>query len=62
MVATSKEDILAARGVKPCISPNLNVLATVEALQVCVSTMHLLFALDLHMTVTRLHKVTGSNA
>ena len=33
MVATSREDILAARGVKPCISPNLNILATVEALQ-----------------------------
>ena len=34
LVATSVEDILAARGVKPCLSPNLNVLATVEALQV----------------------------
>jgi hypothetical protein len=37
MVATCKEDILAARGVKPCISPNLNVLATIEALQVQLS-------------------------
>lgn len=34
MVATTAEDIIAARGVKPCLSPNLNVLATVEALQV----------------------------
>lgn len=33
-VATSVEDILAARGVKPCLSPNLEVLATVEALNV----------------------------
>ena len=33
MVARSREDIIAARGVKPCISPNLSVLATVEALQ-----------------------------
>jgi Coenzyme F420 hydrogenase/dehydrogenase, beta subunit N-term len=39
MVATCKEDILAARGVKPCISPNLNVLATVEALQACASLL-----------------------
>lgn len=34
MVARSKEDILAARGVKPMLSPNLNTLATVEALGV----------------------------
>ena len=34
MVARSKEDILAARGVKPTLSPNLNTLATVEALGV----------------------------
>lgn len=34
VVARSVEDILAARGVKPTLSPNLNVLATVEALQV----------------------------
>ena len=34
LVARSKEDILAARGVKPTLSPNLNVLATVEALGV----------------------------
>jgi coenzyme F420-reducing hydrogenase beta subunit len=34
MVAWSKADILAARGVKPTLSPNLNVLATVEALDV----------------------------
>lgn len=34
MVARSKEDILKARGVKPTLSPNLNVLATVEALDV----------------------------
>ncbi|KAI7836528.1 hypothetical protein COHA_009628 [Chlorella ohadii] len=34
MVARSKEDILAARGVKPTLSPNLSVLATVEALDV----------------------------
>jgi 7-hydroxymethyl chlorophyll a reductase len=34
LVATSVEDILAAKGVKPSLSPNLNVLATVEALQV----------------------------
>lgn len=34
MVARSKSDILAARGVKPTLSPNLNVLATVEALDV----------------------------
>lgn len=34
VVATSVEDIIAAKGVKPSLSPNLNVLATVEALQV----------------------------
>lgn len=34
MVARTAEDILAARGVKPCLSPNLDVLATVEALGV----------------------------
>lgn len=32
LVACSPEDILAARGVKPTLSPNLDVLATVEAL------------------------------
>ncbi|KAG2498592.1 hypothetical protein HYH03_003343 [Edaphochlamys debaryana] len=34
VVATCVEDIIKARGVKPTLSPNLNVLATVEALQV----------------------------
>lgn len=34
MVARSRADILAARGVKPTLSPNLSVLATVEALDV----------------------------
>ncbi|MEW5312039.1 MAG: hypothetical protein WDW38_003702 [Sanguina aurantia] len=34
MVAMCVEDILKARGVKPVLSPNLDVLATVEALQV----------------------------
>ena len=34
LVARCREDILAARGVKPTLSPNLNVLATVEALDV----------------------------
>jgi hypothetical protein len=34
LVATTVEDILKAKGVKPCLSPNLNVLATIEALQV----------------------------
>lgn len=34
VVARTEQDILDARGVKPCISPNLNVLATVEALDV----------------------------
>lgn len=34
VVARSKADILAARGVKPTLSPNLSVLATVEALDV----------------------------
>ncbi|GFR45129.1 hypothetical protein Agub_g6509 [Astrephomene gubernaculifera] len=34
VVARSVEDIIKARGVKPTLSPNLNVLATVEALQV----------------------------
>ena len=34
VVARCKEDILAAKGVKPTLSPNLNVLATVEALDV----------------------------
>lgn len=33
-MARCKEDILAAKGVKPTLSPNLNVLATVEALDV----------------------------
>jgi coenzyme F420-reducing hydrogenase beta subunit len=32
VVARTKEDILASRGVKPSLSPNLSVLATVEAL------------------------------
>jgi 7-hydroxymethyl chlorophyll a reductase len=32
VVARSRADIMAARGVKPTLSPNLNVLATVEAL------------------------------
>lgn len=34
MVARSKEDILKAKGVKPTLSPNLNTLATIEALNV----------------------------
>ena len=34
VVARTREEVLAARGVKPSLSPNLNVLATVEALQV----------------------------
>ena len=34
MVARCKEDILKAKGVKPTLSPNLNTLATVEALDV----------------------------
>ena len=34
VVARCKEDILRARGVKPTLSPNLNVLATIEALDV----------------------------
>jgi len=34
LVAFTPEDIIAARGVKPTLSPNLNVLATVEALDV----------------------------
>lgn len=34
VVARCKEDIMKARGVKPTLSPNLNVLATVEALDV----------------------------
>ena len=34
MVARCKEDILEAKGVKPTLSPNLNTLATVEALDV----------------------------
>lgn len=34
VVARCKEDILAAKGVKPTLSPSLNVLATVEALDV----------------------------
>lgn len=34
LVARTEEDILASRGVKPTLSPNLNVLATVEALDV----------------------------
>ena len=33
-MARTPEDILKARGVKPTLSPNLNVLATVEALDV----------------------------
>ena len=32
VVARSKEEVLASRGVKPSLSPNLSVLATVEAL------------------------------
>ena len=34
LVARTKDDILKARGVKPTLSPNLNTLATVEALDV----------------------------
>ena len=33
-MARCRDDVLAARGVKPCLSPNLDVLATVEALDV----------------------------
>lgn len=33
-VARSVEDIMKSRGVKPCLSPNLDVLATVESLNV----------------------------
>jgi len=33
VVARTVEDILASKGVKPCLSPNLEVLATVEAVQ-----------------------------
>ena len=33
-MARSVEDILAARGVKPTLSPNLNTLALVEAVGV----------------------------
>lgn len=33
-VARCKEDILKAKGVKPTLSPNLNTLATIEALDV----------------------------
>jgi 7-hydroxymethyl chlorophyll a reductase len=32
VVARTAADIIAARGVKPTLSPNLEVLATVEAL------------------------------
>ncbi|KAK3244839.1 hypothetical protein CYMTET_45566 [Cymbomonas tetramitiformis] len=32
VVARTREDIIAAKGVKPSLSPNLNVLATIEAL------------------------------
>ena len=32
VVARTREDVLASRGVKPSLSPNLSVLATVEAL------------------------------
>ena len=34
MVARCREDIIKAKGVKPTLSPNLNTLATVEALDV----------------------------
>ncbi|GMH45828.1 hypothetical protein BSKO_13791 [Bryopsis sp. KO-2023] len=34
VVARTREDILASKGVKPSLSPNLDVLATVEALDV----------------------------
>ena len=34
VVARCKEDIIKAKGVKPTLSPNLNTLATVEALDV----------------------------
>ena len=34
MVARTRGEVLAARGVKPSLSPNLSVLATVEALDV----------------------------
>lgn len=34
IVAFSVEDIIAAKGVKPTLSPNLNTLATIEALNV----------------------------
>lgn len=34
VVARTVEDILASKGVKPSLSPNLNVLATIEALDV----------------------------
>jgi len=34
VVARCKKDIIKAKGVKPTLSPNLNTLATVEALDV----------------------------
>lgn len=33
-MAQTVEDILASKGVKPSLSPNLDVLATVEALNI----------------------------
>ena len=33
-MARSVEEVMASRGVKPCLSPNLDVLATVEELGV----------------------------
>ena len=67
MVATCKEDILKAKGVKPCLSPNLNVLATVEALQVkkllfigVGCQVQALRAVEEHLPIEKLY-VMGTN-
>ena len=53
MVARCKEDIIKAKGVKPTLSPNLNTLATVEALDV----KKLLF-IGVGCQVTAMHVIT----
>ena len=56
-MARAPEDILKARGVKPTLSPNLNVLATVEALDV----KRLLF-IGVGCQVCKLLRILGEGA
>lgn len=51
-MARTAEDILAARGVKPTLSPNLEVLATVEALAGTIKRL-LFIGVGCQVSITR---------